>query len=176
MTPAKNNLGDDKSGYGFRVESCRLPSGIDTSRVTWEADAVTIAPDEALEQSGSGEERSGLGKAKSFLQDLLAKGPISTKEIEKDADGKGFAWGTIRRARKALRVEAVREGYGKDGVWKWRLPSKVLKESKDACARSLSTYGRDEHLCDEVIVRSGQTPTDSDHDCDAVAEVAGGTL
>jgi hypothetical protein len=48
MLPIKNNLGEDQTGYAFSVDSARLDAGIETSRVTWEAVAVTVTADEAL--------------------------------------------------------------------------------------------------------------------------------
>ena len=38
---------------------------------------------------------------------------------------------TLRRAKVALSVAVVHEGYGKGSVWQWSLPSKVFKDPKD---------------------------------------------
>ena len=45
---AKNNVGKDGSGLAFSVESFTLSSGIETSRVLWEPNPVTITADEAM--------------------------------------------------------------------------------------------------------------------------------
>ena len=63
MLPAKNNLGEDRIGYAFRIESVRLSSSIETSRVNWEAECVTVTADEALAGPENREERSALEEA-----------------------------------------------------------------------------------------------------------------
>ena len=57
MLPVKNNLGDDQTGYAFRIEATRLPSHIDTSRIAWEVERVTVTADEALAPPQAAEER-----------------------------------------------------------------------------------------------------------------------
>lgn len=63
--------------------------------------------------------------AEQFLRDLLADGPISTKQVKADATGAGYAWRTIERAKRDLGIEAVKAGM-KEG-WQWFLP-KTAKE------------------------------------------------
>jgi putative DNA primase/helicase len=46
--PAKSNISRNCDGLAFRVESHTLPSGIETSRVVWEAGSVKITASEAL--------------------------------------------------------------------------------------------------------------------------------
>lgn len=59
-----------------------------------------------------------------FLRDLLADGPVPSKEVKAGADGAGFAWATVHRAQKRIGAEAVKEG-GRLGdrkhQWVWRL-------------------------------------------------------
>ncbi|MGH8515373.1 MAG: hypothetical protein ACREV8_15820, partial [Gammaproteobacteria bacterium] len=76
-----------------------------------------------------------------FLRGLLEHGPVASKQIRADAEAAGYAWRTIQRGRKALTIEAYREGFGKEGVWYWRLAAraddgvltspKTAKEPKD---------------------------------------------
>ena len=61
-----------------------------------------MAPPEA------NEDRSAFEDAKKFLRDLLADGPVSSKQVKADADGAGYAWRTMQRAQQALGVEAVK--------------------------------------------------------------------
>jgi hypothetical protein len=125
--PAKNNIGNDQSGLAFSIRSAQVDGSvgaIDTSMVEWEAQAVTVHADDVIGPRLGGEERGALADAKQFLAGLLADGPLPTKQIRADAEGAGYHWPTIRRAQKALGVEAVKEGM-KAG-WTWRLPARSL--------------------------------------------------
>lgn len=146
--PIKNNIGNDESGLAFSVESYSLAGGIETSRVSWEGEPVTITADEAMSPQGDPEERSAMDDAKEFLSNLLADGPVSSKQIKGDAEGAGHSWQTIRRAQKALGIEAHKEGM--KGPWLWRLPSKMLKSHEDAQTEVVNTFGENEHLRQEA--------------------------
>ncbi len=148
--PIKNNIGNDQSGLAFTVESHSLPGNIETSRVSWEAEAVTITADEAMAPQGDPEELSALDDAKEFLSTLLADGPVSNKQIRGDAEGAGHSWQTIRRAQKALGIEAHKDGM--KGPWLWCLPPKMFNKPEDAQAKVVSTFGESEHLLDNVGV------------------------
>lgn len=129
--PLKNNIGNDKSGLAFTVQSAQINSAagvIDTSRVVWEGEAVTISADSAMSQPLDQEERSDLDEARDFLSTLLADGPVPSKQIKADADGAGHAWRTVQRAQKALGIVAVKEGM--KGGWTWRLPQSFQPEER----------------------------------------------
>ncbi len=118
--PLKNNLGSDQTGLAFRVESASV-SGIETSRVVWEAGAVTITATEAMRAaSGDSGERSAVSDATEWLTELLESGSMRTKDVEAEAKGAGLSWRTVRRAKDSLGVKAVKDGI--NGGWLWRLP------------------------------------------------------
>jgi hypothetical protein len=142
--PLKNNLGRDMIGYAFTVETVTLGDEIETSRISWEQEAVTITAEEAMTPVGDAEERSELEDAKAFLENLLADGPVSSKQIRADAEGAGYSWATVRRAQKALGIVAEKEGM--KGPWLWTLPPKVLKDAEDAHSKMMSTFDKNEHL------------------------------
>jgi len=142
--PIKNNIGKDESGLAFSVESHSLPGGIETSRVSWEGEPVTITADEAMAPQGDPEERSALDDAKEFLSNLLADGPVSSNKIKADAEDAGHSWQTVRRAQRALGIKPHKEGM--KGSWLWRFPSKMFNSSEDAQAEVVSTFGENEHL------------------------------
>lgn len=124
--PMKNNLGKDDSGLAYSIEACRLDAPeddepIETSRVIWEANAVTTSVEEAFANHLNDEERSSMADAKDFLRGLLQSGPMSVNDIRKDSDGAGYSWSTIRRAQAALKIHAEKAGY-KAG-WIWALPA-----------------------------------------------------
>ncbi|MGB8437184.1 MAG: AAA family ATPase [Burkholderiales bacterium] len=145
ITPVKNNLGDDQTGYGYRIEAHRLPGGIVTSRVIWEPDPVTVTADEALAPGQAAEERSAVDEAADFLLGLLSNGPVSSGRVRVDANGAGHSWAAIRRAKRILGVQAEKEGL-RSG-WTWRLPPKALTDLEDAQRKSVSTFDDFEHLC-----------------------------
>ena len=142
--PLKNNVGGDVIGYAFTLESVPLAEDIETSRIVWEQEAVTITVDEAMTPMGDPEERSELEDAKAFLENLLTDGPLVSKQVHADAEGAGYSRATIRRAQRALGITPAKEGM--KGPWLWRLPMKVLKNAEDAHSKQMSTFGEKEHL------------------------------
>ena len=81
-----------------------------------------MSADQALEDSGSGQDRSERDEAVEFLRDVLSDGPVPAKDIQRSARELGIAHRTLRRAKTELKVRADREGYGSDGKWLWILP------------------------------------------------------
>jgi putative DNA primase/helicase len=160
---AKSNIGMDDGGFEFDLEQNELRAhpGIFASTVIWGGAVEGAARDllavaEAIEGDGEGE---ALGDAKRFLADLLADGPLPVKTIKADADGAGYSWATIRRAKDLLDIEATREGFGKGGTWFWRLLAigahdEHLCDPHHRCSskpigaqqNNVSTYGKPEHL------------------------------
>jgi len=135
--PLKNNLGNDQTGLAFTVEPIQVESAtgqIETSRVLWEAGAVTTTAQEAMAPQETGDERSDLDDAKDFLRELLAQGPLRSKQIQKDAEGAGYAWRTIQRAKKALEVTAYKDGM--KGGWLWRLDGHSRPEVRQDAPKS----------------------------------------
>jgi putative DNA primase/helicase len=148
MLPIKNNLGEDQSGYAFRVEGIQLAGGIQTSRVAWEGGSVTVTANEVLAPAQVAEDRSAVEEAADFLVELLGDGPVSSRQVEADAKGAGHSWAAIRRARQVLGVEVVKSGMR--GGWEWRLPTKALKTAEGAQERDVSTFANVEHLRQSV--------------------------
>jgi len=63
-----------------------------------------------VESDEGNEDRNALADAKSFLQALLADGPVPSKTAWADADQAGHARATVRRAMSALGVDARKTG------------------------------------------------------------------
>ncbi|MEO5346865.1 MAG: AAA family ATPase [Magnetococcus sp. YQC-9] len=118
--PVKNNIGNDKSGLAFRIESIQLPSGINTSRIVWEDEPVLMSADEALsmraKQPG---QASALDDAKAFLAELLRGGPVLAVDVADAVRGHGLSMDTIRRAKKEMGVAVDKKG--NQGAWRWVL-------------------------------------------------------
>lgn len=137
--PLKNNVGNDQTGLCFRIVSHELPGGIETSRVLWEEETVTVSADQAMAPLQEPAERSALGEAKEFLVNILKDGPVSVRQIRSDAEDAGYAWRTLQRAKDSLGISATKGGM-KNG-WSWSLPSKNAKQIEECQSKSVETFG-----------------------------------
>lgn len=140
--PLKNNIGNDRSGLAFAIQSAQVKSTaglIETSRIAWEPDPVTVTADEAMQPQGDPEERSALDDARQFLLGLMADGPVKAGQIKIDADGAGFNWRTIQRAADRLNIERNKDGMR--GGWTWKLPPKMTNTPEDDRHKTVSPSG-----------------------------------
>ena len=119
--PTKNNLGKEGTGLGFRVGTQLTPSGILAPAIFWDADPVTMSADQVLAAQGSDGDAPARDEAEDFLRDLLAGGPVATKDLQSEAKAAGLSWATIRRAKDQVGATAAKAGI--DGGWTWRLPT-----------------------------------------------------
>lgn len=124
LLPLKNNLGKDTGGLAFAVQSETLDNGIETSRIEWEREAVTMTADEAMRIDIDPDKSGEREEAKQFLLDLLANGPVLATEAERQYQEAGLSKRTIERAKKDLGI--VSEKQGKNG-WTWA----ILKGAND---------------------------------------------
>ena len=87
---------------------------------------------ESLLSPDAGQEEQGvLSEAKEFLTETLTDGPLSAFEAFRKAKAIGISERTLKRAKRALGVKTVKEGYAKTGRWVWSLP-KALRTTKEA--------------------------------------------
>ena len=112
MLPLKNNLGNDQTGLAYKL--------ID-GKVSWEAGPVTVSAAEALAPARveGGEKQK---KAEDWLSEYLAGGPKPQKTVEAESALAGIAIGTLRRAKRAQGVVALKPAF--DQGWLWSLPGK----------------------------------------------------
>ena len=152
LVRAKSNLGPDVGGFVYDLQQAPVPdySDIVASRLMWgealEGTARALLAD--VESDEGDEDRNALAEAKSFLQALLADGPVPSKTAWADADQAGHARATIRRAMSALGVDARKTGL--QSGWVWELSPKMLKNPEDAHPKKVSTFGDDEHLTEDA--------------------------
>lgn len=120
MAPIKNNLAKDTVGFRYRVESCKVQGGIETSRVVWNDTAEVLTADQAFNDRQSGPARS---EAKEFLREKLASGPCVPKEVKALAEIEGISESTLKRAKKELKVQLNKQGM-------WCLPEENGKTTE----------------------------------------------
>lgn len=117
MLPVKNNLGNDRKGFQFRVVEKLLhyPAGvIKAPHIEW----LGVSDLLASELLDIPKASSAVDEAKAFLQQELAEGERVVKEIEDTATAAGIAKMTLRRAKDQLSIVAYKEKM----AWYWRLP------------------------------------------------------
>ena len=112
---AKINVCEEATGLAYRLKD---------GAVCWEEMPVAMTADEYLASERaasdeSAEQRGDLQEAIDYLLDTLRDGPRATKDVEADAKAQGITVGTLKRARKKLRV--IAEKSGMDGAWQLRL-------------------------------------------------------
>jgi putative DNA primase/helicase len=59
---------------------------------------------------------------KAFLLQVLADGPVSTREVKAAAAANGYKWRTMERAKTDLGITPTK-GHGATAPWYWALPS-----------------------------------------------------
>lgn len=163
LARAKSNIGTDEGGVSYTIQAVEIETSggaIETTHVVW-GEAIRGTAREILgdvEATGEESGRSEIEEACDFLRDLLAKGPVPTKQIKADASGAGHSWATVRRAQKMIGAEAKKQGM--EGGWVWQLvtefgpvQSKALTDSEKApteirehLRENLSAFGEGEHL------------------------------
>lgn len=120
LIAAKNNIGKDRSGLAFKLDT---PMGLSTPNIRWEAGAIEMSADDALESQrpNPGPDPDARRDAEDFLRGALANGPRPAKELTEEwTEGEGGSKVTLDRARKGLAIVAYRDAI--PGPWKWRMP------------------------------------------------------
>lgn len=145
---AKSNIGPDDGGFEYELHQDELTNypGIYASAVRWGNAVEGAARDLLATADATGDDGEGgkLDDAKHFLAGILADGAMPVKAIKADAEGAGYSWPTIRRAQKALGVEARKTGM-KCG-WEWSLPRRCSENTEDAQQKEVGTFGNLDHL------------------------------
>ncbi len=146
---AKCNIGVDEGGFAYDIEQTELTDrpGLFASRVLWgeaiDGTARELLADAETQPDEQHGERAG---AAAWLREVLAQGPVSSRQIKTDCDGAGFSWRTIQRAQKALGIVAKKEGM--KGGWVWRLPdddapnnANIREERQPNCVATFDKFG-----------------------------------
>jgi RecA-family ATPase len=124
MLPVKNNIGNDKKGYGYEILEKIYPNptgDIKTSRIFW-LDATERPVSELLEVKKKAKP-SAIDEAKEFLEEELAKAPKPVKEIQKLAKDAGISKASLQRAKEELEIRSQKNG----DSWNWSLSPLAVK-------------------------------------------------
>ena len=114
VAPIKSNLSAPPAALAYTLADGRL---------TWEAGPVPDVDVNAL-LAGPPLDRQERREADGWLREMLADGPVLSRDIQRAGDAAGFSWRTLWRASKRLGVETERMGgLGAAGKWYWRLPA-----------------------------------------------------
>lgn len=121
LARAKSNIGPDGGGYVYDLQQGELPDcpGVEASWVLW-GDALEGTARELLAdaEQQSDEEQAERRDAAAWLREVLAYGPMTARDVKRQADESGFAWRTVQRAMRPAGVESRRGGFGEPGTWR----------------------------------------------------------
>ena len=118
MLPVKNNIGNDKKGYGYEILEKIYPNpkgDIKTSRILWLE--ATERPVSELLETKKQSKPSAVDEAKDFLEEELAKAPKPVKEIQKLAKDAGISTSSLQRAKEELEIRSQKNS----DSWNWSL-------------------------------------------------------
>jgi putative DNA primase/helicase len=152
LVRAKSNISPDGDGFEYDLVQKPLQEypGVIGQAVCWgkvlEGSArALLAEVEAVPDDG---DASALAKAETFLRNLLADAPMLAEEVKAAAREAGSRWATIRRAKEALGIVAVKRSM--EGGWWWALPPDPPEDAhpahEDVQRETMSTFGKNEHL------------------------------
>jgi len=113
----EGNFAEKRSarGYAYKIRSCAIEGIGRMPYIDWDGEA-TLKIGDALD----GEENAGkLAEAEEFLCELIADGPVPSKEVEKAADAASISMATLRRARQRLKIVCRRRGKGRDAPYEY---------------------------------------------------------
>jgi hypothetical protein len=122
----KSNLARTPTTLAFRVVSSDPLDDEAPPRVNWEpSPAVGVDVEALMTASRDRDEPGERQDADVFLHELLAAGPVASKDIFRAAKANGISRRTLFRAKKRLGVPARRTGgLAAGGEWQWSLPAK----------------------------------------------------
>lgn len=122
FTRAKSNNSVDTGGFNYSIEPVTIARGIVATRVVWgealEGSSTSILSEVETDISESTSKRT---RAKVFLQQSLANGPVPSKELMEHArEAFGISKDTMRLAQEELGIVARK--LSMQGGWVWELP------------------------------------------------------
>jgi putative DNA primase/helicase len=133
VVKGKNNLATSAQkalayNFGVREVGTDAATGenIKAPHILWHPHYVDVTAVEAMTATKSPAARD---EAKKFLADLIAAGPMPSREIEEAAEANGISRRTLFRAKTDLGVVAKRNGEA--GGWTWQLHNHPHRRHED---------------------------------------------
>lgn len=155
VMPVKNNLAKDTTGLAYSI----VESGNGAPMLVWESEPVLITADEALGRSDTNEEKTKIEWAKQVLLSVLANGPVTAAEINREAKQAGISVSTLNRAKDRLGIKPKKTDF--KGGWVWSLPANEdIQTSEDTASGVVDILGRDEHLGSAEEAETPIAPTE----------------
>lgn len=127
MLPVKNNIGDDKRGYGYEIIEKIFPNpagDIKTSKIFW-LETTERSVSELL-VSKKKAKPSAVDEAKGFLEEELSKKSKPVLEIQDLAKKAGISKASLQRAKEELEIKSQKTG----DSWYWSLNQINLKSNQ----------------------------------------------
>jgi putative DNA primase/helicase len=114
VATVKNNLAPPPPSLAFRFAG---------GAIEWDSAPVNLSAEALLAMPTSVEDRKERKDAEDFLRDLLADGPLWSKDVFKAGEENGFSESTLNRAKTRLEIDATKFGRpGEKGArWYWQL-------------------------------------------------------
>lgn len=126
VSQVKNNLGRldlPNLTYVVRTATVETAEGdAEVGRLHFTGESERSVRD-ILADAGNGADRTERAECADWLRQALAGGPRLSKEVTREGEDRGFSPRTQSRARKQLRVDALKES---DGTWWMSLPTDPL--------------------------------------------------
>ena len=130
IVPIKNNLGQDRTGFGFTLG---LTADGETA-VQWESNPTPESADALLDRlsrpRSDAASPSRLNEAVAWLRQTLGQGPVASHELADAAEAQGITARTLKRARSVVQAGPVKI----DNVWHVALPEDAPEDASPAPA------------------------------------------
>jgi putative DNA primase/helicase len=136
----KNNLAKPPQGLAFRLAQRIVSDDVIGSHVVWDSQPVSMTADQAV-GADNGSEPTAKDDAISFLEQILADGPVDVPVLEQSAREAGMLGvgqsisqsKPFRSARRHLGIKPAQHKGKKSPGWFWALPAhQVPSDSSDA--------------------------------------------
>jgi len=125
LASTKCNLAKLPPSLSFDLSAA--PNG--ALRIDWIGTSAHTA-DSLLAAPKDGEDRDAVQDAVDVLSTILSQGPRKAKDVKDEARKAGVSERTLHRAKVILGVKSQLFGFGKSGIWEWRLPRDCQETAK----------------------------------------------
>lgn len=125
IATTKVNIAADPPSLAYRLVSAQ--GEWETVAIRWDGTS-TVTASQLTADAPTEDERSDLDLAVQFLGELLADGPVRSKEAIRDADDAGIAKRTLERAKGRLGVESHKRG----SWWEWSMPATQDRQGSES--------------------------------------------